>query len=105
MYAPGQENLFCLRNSEAHPPFRPVVADNGWLSMFFVFVFIFNSETHRSVQLKLTMGGCLDFVELGDVVEDRDEDNRQDVHVTAADLSSNFFCKLVLMRRQKGLVS
>ena len=34
------------------------------------------------------MGGCLDFVELGDVVQDRDEDDRQDVHVTAADLSS-----------------
>ena len=74
----------------------------GCLCFFF---FLQNSETHRSVQFKLTMGGCLDFVELGDVVEDRDEDDRQDVHVTAADLSSKLFCKLVLMRRQKGLVS
>ena len=105
MHVPGPENLFCLRNSEARPTFRLVVADNGWLSLFFLFFFLQNSETHRSVQFKLTMGGCLDFVELGDVVEDRDEDDRQDVHVTAADLSSKLFCKLVLMRRQKGLVS
>ena len=69
---------------------------SGCLCFLFVCLFLQNSETHRSVQLKLTMGGCLDFVELGDVVQDRDEDDRQDVHVTAADLSSKIFCNLVL---------
>ena len=100
MHVPGPENLFCLRNSEAHPTFRLVVAGNGWLSLFFFF--LQNSETHRSVQFKLTMGGCLDFVELGDVVEDRDEDDRQDVHVTTADLSSKISFLFLHFRERSG---
>ena len=47
------------------------------------------------------MGGCLDFVELGDVVQDRDEDDRQDVHVTAADLSSKTFLQISLNEKTK----
>ena len=47
------------------------------------------------------MGGCLDFVELGDVVENRDEDDRQDVHVTAADLSSKTFLQISLNEKTK----
>ena len=68
MHVPGPENLFCLRNSEAHPTFRLVVADNGWLSLFF-FVFFsskFWNSPFRPVQadngwlsrLRRTWGCC-----------------------------------------------
>ena len=43
-------------------------------------------KTYGAVQQKLAMGGRLHLVELWDVVDDGEEDDRKDVHVPTADL-------------------